>query len=513
MTNPVCSARYKSFALFIFVAIILGVTVLVTIIGNIMVLLALHRFRKLRTMSNCLIGNLAVSDLLLALTVLPISTGNDLVGYWPFGEAMCTTWLLFDVLYCTASIWGLTTIAVDRYTATIYPMWYHEQRSSKRALAYIGFVWVFSIIVSFAPFIGWRNMIPTFYQNNVSMGAYECVLFLSNSYVVYSASGSFFIPFCLMIFLYARIFSVLQKRSKMQQLKREKHAKKANNNQNHVQKAALDQEEIEMQTVIKESTTTTSSVLNEDLGIKHATGADDSCRSEDELTDKDTTYNYESDRALIPSTKQNNIKSFASETTDSEKEMLVISNPTYQVATDSDREINTQNRNNALLNMKSNKNSTIVNSALIASSMHSKSISILDDLTDTDTGDTQKPAMVKGKRTKRRVHSMLSGKILRNQGLTSSLKRKYELREMRATKRMALIMACFIGCWMPFFFMYPIRSFCDNCPLDVHLAAIIIWLGYVNSTLNPILYTIFNDDFRRAFMRLLGMKDPKRRNR
>jgi len=31
----------------------------------------------------------------------------------------------------------------------------------------------------------------------------------------------------------------------------------------------------------------------------------------------------------------------------------------------------------------------------------------------------------------------------------------------------------------------------------------IVWLGYVNSTLNPIIYTVFNVDFRRAFKHLL----------
>jgi hypothetical protein len=65
-------------------------------------------------MSNCLIGNLAVSDLLLAVTVLPVSTANDVLGYWVLGSTMCTVWLSIDVLYCTASIWGLCTIAFDR---------------------------------------------------------------------------------------------------------------------------------------------------------------------------------------------------------------------------------------------------------------------------------------------------------------------------------------------------------------------------------------------------------------
>ena len=29
------------------------------------------------------------------------------------------------------------------------------------------------------------------------------------------------------------------------------------------------------------------------------------------------------------------------------------------------------------------------------------------------------------------------------------------------------------------------------------------WLGYSNSALNPVIYTVFNKDFRRAFKRIL----------
>lgn len=86
------------------------------------------------------------------------------------------------------------------------------------------------------------------------------------------------------------------------------------------------------------------------------------------------------------------------------------------------------------------------------------------------------------------------------------IKTKYELREQRATKRMAIVMGCFLFCWFPFLFMYLIRSFCVSCYLNVHIQASIIWLGYVNSSINPILYTLFNDDFRKAFKIILGLE-------
>lgn len=42
-------------------------------------------------------------------------------------------------------------------------------------------------------------------------------------------------------------------------------------------------------------------------------------------------------------------------------------------------------------------------------------------------------------------------------------------------------------------------SLCDSCPSPDILVAILFWIGYSNSTLNPIIYAYFNRDFREAF--------------
>jgi len=51
--------------------------IIFTVMGNLLVCVALFRYRALRTISNCLIGNLAASDFLLAVTVLPFSATNE----------------------------------------------------------------------------------------------------------------------------------------------------------------------------------------------------------------------------------------------------------------------------------------------------------------------------------------------------------------------------------------------------------------------------------------------------
>ena len=90
-------------------------------------------------------------------------------------------------------------------------------------------------------------------------------------------------------------------------------------------------------------------------------------------------------------------------------------------------------------------------------------------------------------------------------------KRLARKKERRATLILGLIMGSFIACWFPFFFLYSISPVCPICEEDPTAAccvrgwgfAFAFWLGYSNSALNPVIYTVFNKDFRRAFKRIL----------
>lgn len=74
--------------------------------------------------------------------------------------------------------------------------------------------------------------------------------------------------------------------------------------------------------------------------------------------------------------------------------------------------------------------------------------------------------------------------------------------ETKAAKTLAIIVGLFILCWLPFFTMYLIRAFCDNCINDL-LFSILFWLGYCNSAVNPMIYALFSKDFRFAFKRII----------
>ncbi|KAL5283027.1 Htr4.2 family protein [Megaselia abdita] len=72
-------------------------------------------------------------------------------------------------------------------------------------------------------------------------------------------------------------------------------------------------------------------------------------------------------------------------------------------------------------------------------------------------------------------------------------------REHKAARTLGIIMGTFILCWLPFFIWYVTTTLCESCLFPDIMIAILFWIGYFNSTLNPLIYAYFNRDFREAF--------------
>ena len=99
------------------IAIVCGLIVAGTVIGNVLVCTAVAIVRRLRTPSNLLIVSLAVSDLLVAVLVMPLAAAYETTGSWKHGQSVCDMWTSLDVMLCTASILNLCAISIDRSVA------------------------------------------------------------------------------------------------------------------------------------------------------------------------------------------------------------------------------------------------------------------------------------------------------------------------------------------------------------------------------------------------------------
>lgn len=63
---------------------------LAIIFGNGLVVVAIAVDRGLRGLQNWFVASLAVSDLLVGLFIMPLTLTNEVIGYWPFGEVVCS---------------------------------------------------------------------------------------------------------------------------------------------------------------------------------------------------------------------------------------------------------------------------------------------------------------------------------------------------------------------------------------------------------------------------------------
>lgn len=91
--------------------------------------------------------SLAISDFMFCL-LLPLDVFYAITSHWPFGAALCklTSSALFLNMY--SSVFLLMLISTDRCVMILFPVWSHNHRSVKKALAVVVLMWLISALLT-----------------------------------------------------------------------------------------------------------------------------------------------------------------------------------------------------------------------------------------------------------------------------------------------------------------------------------------------------------------------------
>nr|AAK58514.1 G-protein-coupled receptor 74 [Mus musculus] len=114
-------------------------------VGNTVVCFIVIRNRHMHTVTNFLILNLAISDLLVGIFCMPITLLDNIIAGWPFGSSMCKISGLVQGISVAASVFTLVAIAVDRFRCVVYP--FKPKLTVKTAFVTIVIIWGLAIAI------------------------------------------------------------------------------------------------------------------------------------------------------------------------------------------------------------------------------------------------------------------------------------------------------------------------------------------------------------------------------
>ncbi|XP_068844899.1 prokineticin receptor 1 [Capricornis sumatraensis] len=117
-------------------------------IGNFIFIAALARYKKLRSLTNLLIANLAVSDFLVAIVCCPFEMDYYVARQlsWEHGHVLCASVNYLRTVSLYVSTNALLAIAIDRYLAIVHPL--RPRMKYQTATGLIALVWVVSILIA-----------------------------------------------------------------------------------------------------------------------------------------------------------------------------------------------------------------------------------------------------------------------------------------------------------------------------------------------------------------------------
>ncbi|XP_060706661.1 muscarinic acetylcholine receptor M2-like [Hemiscyllium ocellatum] len=445
LSNPsglLDTGRVMSFKRFELTLIVIatGSLSLVTIIGNILVIVSVIINRQLQTINNYFMFSLACADLIVGAFSMNLYTIYIVIGYWPMGPVVCDIWLAVDYVVSYASVMNLLVISIDRYFCVTKPLSYPLSRTTQRAAIMIATAWMLPFIVFAPPILFWQFITG---EQNVSDG--ECyVQFLSNPAVTFGTTiVAFYLPVTIMVILYIHISRASKCRIKQD---------------GNISKSRKD-------------SVRPRHVMNKLMKIDHNSinnvphGIHPIKTQSKELPNS----SYHRGKKQDFSNKTNSFPTIKQKKQGMMQESLNVPHARSSLRTEIHKLLCLK-----IARQSENYNCSATKAGII-SSISSQRGTIRDiTAVDKSTGMTKSPAQ----------------------------KKAVASRELRVTQTVFAIILAFIITWTPYDVIVFIKTFCSNCVPNT-VWTIGYWLCYMNSAVNPVCYALCNTNFKKTFKHLL----------
>ncbi|XP_064088385.1 LOW QUALITY PROTEIN: uncharacterized protein LOC135202858 [Macrobrachium nipponense] len=143
----------------VIIILVYSILIAVSLFGNLLVCHVVLRTRRLHTLTNTFLANLAVSDLLMTALNIPFNVARVLLDDWPFGSFMCSMVPFVQVTSVYVSAFTMVAIALDRYQVIVHPL--KPRLGSFHGAIIIAVVWLLAALVSL-PYAIYSEVVEVF---------------------------------------------------------------------------------------------------------------------------------------------------------------------------------------------------------------------------------------------------------------------------------------------------------------------------------------------------------------
>jgi len=118
----------------------------ISLFANTLVCHVVRRHRRLHSVTNVFIANLAVSDIFITFINIPFNVARHVTAVWALGQATCALANIALTAFVYVSTFTMTAIAVDRYVVILHPL--RPRMSVGVGLVVVGLTWLVAILMS-----------------------------------------------------------------------------------------------------------------------------------------------------------------------------------------------------------------------------------------------------------------------------------------------------------------------------------------------------------------------------